>query len=234
MSYCVNCGVELDASAEVCPLCNTPVVNPKALGKKTAIKPFPQEKDQVEELKRADLGWLVSMVALATAVTCGLLNWLVFRGSLWSLAVIGACVLFWVFVIPLVIYHKWSAVLYILLDGATMVLYLYLIARMVDSYEWFHGLGIPITLWVTFVVEAFTLAVLKLPKGYLPVALYFFTALGILTVGLEMTIERFIGIPLHLSWSAVVATVCFIIDIALITTLSRRKWRNELRRRLHF
>ena len=26
MSYCVNCGVELDASAHACPLCGTPVV----------------------------------------------------------------------------------------------------------------------------------------------------------------------------------------------------------------
>ena len=28
MSYCVNCGVELDPSAGICPLCHTPVVNP--------------------------------------------------------------------------------------------------------------------------------------------------------------------------------------------------------------
>lgn len=27
MSYCVNCGVELDPSAGICPLCHTPVVN---------------------------------------------------------------------------------------------------------------------------------------------------------------------------------------------------------------
>ena len=28
MSYCVNCGVELDSSAEKCVLCNTVVINP--------------------------------------------------------------------------------------------------------------------------------------------------------------------------------------------------------------
>ena len=28
MSYCVNCGVELDPSAGICPLCHTPVCNP--------------------------------------------------------------------------------------------------------------------------------------------------------------------------------------------------------------
>ena len=29
MSYCVNCGVELDSTASFCPLCRTPVVNPR-------------------------------------------------------------------------------------------------------------------------------------------------------------------------------------------------------------
>ena len=28
MSYCVNCGVELNPGARECPLCRTPVVNP--------------------------------------------------------------------------------------------------------------------------------------------------------------------------------------------------------------
>ena len=28
MSYCVNCGVELDITATACPLCNTKIYNP--------------------------------------------------------------------------------------------------------------------------------------------------------------------------------------------------------------
>ena len=31
MSYCVNCGVELDGSLQACPLCNTQVINPKGV-----------------------------------------------------------------------------------------------------------------------------------------------------------------------------------------------------------
>ncbi len=234
MSYCVNCGVELDASAKECPLCNTPVMNPREPRIESSATPFPKEKAQVEEIKRADFGWLVSMVSLATAVTCGLLNWLVFPGTLWSLAVIGACVTFWVFMIPVVIYQKWSPFLYILLDGATVALYLYLIARMADQYEWFYELGIPIVLWVTFMIEVFAVAVAKLPKSFLAVALYFFTFLGILCVGIELAVDTYVDGARRLTWSAVVLTVCVIIDIAIITTLSQRKLRNELRRRLHF
>lgn len=234
MSYCVNCGVELDGSARECPLCNTPVINPNEIRREHIATPFPKEKAQVETIERADFGWLVSMVALATAVTCGMLNWLVFRGTLWSLAVIGACVTFWVFMIPAVIYHKWSPFLYILLDGATLVLYLYLIARMTGSYGWLSGLGIPIVLWVTAVVEVFAFAVVKFSKSFLTKALYFFTSLGVLCVGLELAIDDYAEISRTLTWSAVVLTVCVIVDIAIITTLSRRKLRNELKRRLHF
>lgn len=234
MSYCVNCGVELDASATECPLCNTPVLNPREIRTENIATPFPKEKAQVEEIKRADFGWLVSMVSLSTAVTCGLLNWLAFPGTLWSLAVIGACVTFWVFMIPAVIYQKWSPFLYVLLDGATVMLYLYLIARMVDRFEWYYGLGIPIVLWVTFMIEVFTVAVMKLPRFFLAVALYFFTTLGLMCVGIELTISAYLDGPMKLTWAAVVLTVCVIIDIAIITTLSQRKLRNELRRRLHF
>ena len=159
MSYCVNCGVELDASARECPLCNTPVVNPreqmlqKGQGSPGGADktPFPKEKGQVETVKRKDLGILLSMVVLASAATCGILNLFVFQGVPWSLAVIGAGVILWVFMIPAVIYTRQSIYVSLLLDGA-----------------------------------------------------------------------------------AVVLTICVILDIAVITMLSRRRLRNEVRRRLHF
>ena len=65
MSYCVNCGVELDASAEECPLCNTPVLNPREIEKyamqaareRSPVKEeghFPREKGQVEPANKKD------------------------------------------------------------------------------------------------------------------------------------------------------------------------------------
>ncbi|MBR6477139.1 MAG: zinc ribbon domain-containing protein [Lachnospiraceae bacterium] len=234
MSYCVNCGVELDETAKTCPLCNTPVINPKAIKNDKAIAPFPKEKAQVEEIQRADFGWLVSMVCLATAVTCGVLNWLVFKQNLWSLAVIGACVVLWVMLVPAVIYHKWSPYFYLLMDGGAVMLYLYLIARMTESYHWFYHLGVPMTAFTIVVVELLTLAFRKFPRGILTRGLYLFVALGVLCVGYEIIIDLFRNLPVRLGWSAVVLTICIIVGIAIITTLSRRRLRNELRRRLHF
>ena len=54
MSYCVNCGVELDASLGKCPLCNTPVINPSKLEEITRTSPYPKESGQVDVVKRKD------------------------------------------------------------------------------------------------------------------------------------------------------------------------------------
>ena len=105
MSYCVNCGVELEASLRECPLCHTPVVNPKEAGKTVPPSPYPTDRGQVEEVKRKDLGILLSVVLSATAVTCLLLNLLVFNRSLWSLLVIGICICLFVFPFPMVYYR---------------------------------------------------------------------------------------------------------------------------------
>ena len=52
MSYCVNCGVELEPSLKKCPLCNTPVINPNELQKiGEAVSPYPIKTGQVDVVK---------------------------------------------------------------------------------------------------------------------------------------------------------------------------------------
>lgn len=245
MPYCVNCGVELDASAKECPLCSTPVLNPADVlrakgaygerGEKAEVcPPFPKEKGQVESVSRKDLGVLLSMVVLATAVTCGLLNAFVFRGALWSLAVIGACGILWVMMVPAVIYREMPIYFSLLLDGAAVALYLYMLTFQIGSSGWFWGLGLPVTAAVTGIGEILTACIRKLPRSFLTVLLYLLTAIGLLCAGLELLIRRYLMQEMRLSWSAVVMMVCFVLDIALITMLSRRRLRDEVRRRLHF
>lgn len=234
MSYCVNCGVELDASATKCPLCDTPVYNPKAPEPAAQPSSFPKEKGQVEVVKRKDLGVLLTVIVLATAVTCGLLNAFVFRANLWSLAVIGVFLVLWVIMIPVVIYTRQPIYLSILLDGVAVSVYLYLLTFLTGQSGWFYGLGLPIVLLVTAVVEAVTFCIRKLPMSFLTGALYLISGIAVLCVGLELLIDRFLRQEIVLGWSAIVLTVCVIVDITIATLLSRRRLRNAVRRRLHF
>ena len=52
MSYCVNCGVELDKSATKCALCNTPVHNPNEAIDTTAPTPFSHTPIKIDAVKR--------------------------------------------------------------------------------------------------------------------------------------------------------------------------------------
>lgn len=234
MSYCVNCGVELDGSLKDCPLCNTPVINPKELVKEQKKSPFPKEKVPVEMVKRKDMGILVSIVLASIALTCAGLNVLVFKNTYWSVTVIGACMLLWVILLPEIIYHKLNVYLAVVLDGLAVIIYLYLLTWLTSSNDWFYGVAVEIVIFITILLEIYILCLRNLPKSILTYALYTVTAIGVLCVGLEILIDRLLKAEVMVSWSAIVATICIIIDVALICVLSMRRLRNAVRRRLHF
>lgn len=235
MSYCVNCGVELEPSLKKCPLCNTPVINPNELQKiGEAASPYPVKAGQVDMVKRKDLALLTCVVLIATSLCCLLLNLFVFSGSPWSLFIIGACLLLFVLVLPVVIYTKLPIYLSLALDGAAIAFYLYMITFNTKSDSWFIYLALPIVTLVTILVEVFALLLHMFPVAFLTTALYFFVETALLCVGLELLIEHYLNAPLKLVWSAIVLTICAVITASLLTILSRRRLREAVRRRLHF
>lgn len=234
MSYCVNCGVELEKSLKQCPLCNTPVVNPNELEKGQVKSPFPKEKVPVEMIKRKDMGILVTIVLLSIAITCGLLNGFVFNSNKWSVTIIGACLLLWVILIPVILWPTVHPYLAIIFDGIAALVYLYLITWLTSSNAWFYGCGITIVVFLTILLEGYVFCIRTFPRSILTVALYTVTAIGIICLGIELIIDGFVFEDISLQWSAIVATVCTIIDVALICVLSIRRLRNAVRRRLHF
>lgn len=234
MSYCVNCGVALEPSLKECPLCHTPVLNPKQPIHTDTDMPYPASKGQVEIERRKDLGILLSVVLSATSLTCLLLNLLVFKAVPWSLLVIGICICLFVFTIPAVIYTKSPIYISLLADGAAVAGYLYVLTYLTFSDDWFYAIGLPIVIAVTALFELFTLCTRKFPFTVLSVSLYFFIEVPVLCVIIELLIRKFSYDSLYISWSAIVLTVCTIIDIALITIISKKRLRSEIRRRLHF
>ena len=234
MSYCVNCGVELEPSLRECPLCNTPVINPRELEKDAFASPYPKEKGQVEQVKRKDMAILLSAILAATGLTCGLLNLFIIRVSAWSLIIVGACLTIWVMFVPGIIYQKLSPYLSLLLDGVAIGIYLYLITFVTRNDGWFYSLALPIVLWILILAEISALCIKKLPQTILAAMLYFFSTVGILCLGLEIIIDWYLSEKIQLLWSAIVLAVCIVLDITLITLLSRKRLRDEVDRRLHF
>ncbi len=87
---------------------------------------------------------------------------------------------------------------------------------------------------LTVCAECFPLLSRFFPLTILSGSLCLFVEIPFFCVSLELLIKRLLERPYRITWSAVVLTVCVIIDFALITILAKKRLRNEVRRRLHF
>jgi len=233
MSYCVNCGVELDKTAEFCPLCNTVVINltnpPDLLSK----PPYPVEKGSVENLDRKGLAIFLTVVFAAIAVACLMLNLFLFKYGFWSAYAMGACLICWIFTVPAMILRP-SLLLVILLDGAGIAFYCYVIAMQTASMVWYYQIALPIIIAITGLLFLYAYVTKRFKTSILLKTAYVFAEVGILNVVIELSIRHMLDDRFYIRWSAVVLTCCTIVVIALITVMRQKNLRDVVQKRLHF
>ena len=109
-----------------------------------------------------------------------------------------------------------------------------MITWMTQENRWFDDLGLPIVVLLTVILEVFAILYKMLPKSLLWRGFCGITGLGVICIGMELLIDHYYNGTWVATWSAIVATVCLIIDVMIVILLSRRRLRNEVRRRLHF
>lgn len=133
MSYCVNCGVELDFTAKKCALCNTPVINPNIKQEIVDEKPFSDNLSIPAAVKKRFIAFAVSVTMLVPNIVMFFLNVFFIRGSLWSAYVFSSSLLFWfIFVFPFFM-KKSRPYLMWLVDTLAAVLYSYFILVLSGS-----------------------------------------------------------------------------------------------------
>ncbi len=232
MSYCVNCGVELDQTASSCPLCHTAVINPTAPVDRNSPKPFPTQKGEVPPVSRWELAMLISAMLLSVSLCCGLLNFFLRGERVWSLYVIGASVMLWVFFVPPLVLRRMSLLLRVGLDMGAVADYLYLISVDLNGGNWFLGLGLPIVL----LAGAVTLALgyfLRRGRSILSGMTAVIGSIGVFTAGIELLVDRYLHLAWEAGWSIVILAVCVALIIPLIIIRRVPSLREEVRRRFH-
>ena len=237
MSYCVECGVKLEQSLKICPLCHTPVINPnetKLSDIANNTSPFATIKGEVEPMKKYDLGLWLTLVFGSTIIACGLLNFFVFHHNNWSIPVIGACIIMWIFFCPRMFLPKIPISMNLAASGASVVLYELAITLMTENDQWFYELVLPITLVIMLLTSISGLLYKHVSKSLIAAALYLFIDVAFLSIAVECFVDRFIHREFHIFWSAIVFSVCAVISIALIAILSIKRLRVTVRKRLHF
>ncbi len=162
MSYCVNCGVELDNSAKKCALCGTQVINPaKAQSDENITAPFSVEAHIPKTVKARFLASLISVIMLVPNMACLLVNFLIIPGNFWSVHILSTSALFWViFVLPLFkkshkTYFMWS------FDTLAVGVYTFLLMNTFGVSEWYAACALPIIALISAMVLFYIIWVRK-------------------------------------------------------------------------
>lgn len=232
MSYCVHCGVELEESAQRCPLCNTPVIDPAILAAEDAQTFFPTQPAQVEPVSRRGMALLISSMLASVAICCGLLNLVLKPQMAWSLFVVGAAAMLWVWTVLPLITPKTPLWLRLTLDVAAVGLYVWIISLALHGQHWFVGLAVPLLLFSALTVGVMGW-ILKRHHSILSTFTIALAALGLYALEIELCCDRFFSQKLDLGWSLVVCAVCLGLCVPLIVVRRVPSLREEVRRRFH-
>ena len=144
MSYCVHCGVELDATASFCPLCHTRVLDPGQPVDTASPKPFPTRRGEVAPAAKQEVALLITAMLASVAVCCGVLNLFLRADRMWSLYVIGAAAMLWVWLVPPLLLRTMHLYLRLSADVLAVALYVFLISVDLDGSAWYWHLALPI------------------------------------------------------------------------------------------
>ena len=232
MSYCVHCGVELDSTAEFCPLCHTLVQDPVQPVDRESPKPFPTERQEVPLAAKWELAVLISAMLASAAVCCGILN-IFLRAGLWSLYIIGAAVMLWIFLVPPLLRRGLSPVIQLLADVLAICAYVGAIAWNLHGLGgWYLHIALPIILWLGAELLAVMLPIRR-GRSILSTTTIIIGAIGVFPMGVELACDLYFRGVWQPTWSLVVLTIGVALMIPLIVVRRVPSLREEVRRRFH-
>ena len=233
MSYCVHCGVELDSTASFCPLCHTPVLDPARPADTGSPGPFPTRRGEVAPVSKAEAALLITAMLASVAVCCGVLNLFLQAGRAWSLYVIGAAAMLWLWLVPPLLARGMHLLLRLAVDIGAVLLYVYLISVDLDGRAWFLGLAAPLILWGGAVLLILGLVLLVYHRSAITTLTILIGSVGIFVLGVEFLVDRWLFRAWEPGWSLVVLVVCVGMVIPLIIIRRVPSLREEVRRRFH-
>lgn len=234
MSYCVNCGVELDRTRASCPLCHTAVYNPNQPVDLESPTPYPKNVGKSEKVDSSELTSLLTIVFATISVVCGLLNWLVFTRTHWSLYIIGALAMIWVSLVPVFFRDKVNGYVCVALDGVVTALFVGMISVLHPGQGWYLEIALPIIFISTALLEVFYLFNIRLKTSAITKIMVIVGIVAVITVAIQTLIGFHFNRMINLTWSAVVLACCVAVEVILFALTLHKGARNELRKRMHF
>jgi len=233
MSYCVNCGVELERVLKKCPLCGVKVINPAE--KKTAEDkdPLPPNRD---ELKKADRAFWISFISILAAVPiaiCVLCDLLYSKSLTWSLFVLAGVFILWTLCVSSFLFKKFSFFKMVTADIAGILTGLVMLDQISPGKEWLLHIALPIVVYCYLAGLLIAwLSNRKILKG-LGIAAACVTAVAAMMIMIEALLDLSAAGKIDLIWSWFILAPCLSVAALLVLLDKNKRFKQELAKRLH-
>lgn len=235
MSYCVNCGVELEKSERVCPLCGTEVLNPKDPFDPTAAPPYARYRQTAAPRPSRktvlELITLIFLIPITLSVVC---NISISGGITWAGFAVGALLLLWLIVIsPIVaagLRRRSAPAFLILINLGAVLCYLYYI-QSVCGGDWFASFAFPLVATLALMILfLFVIAVYSRLSGLFTLALSVMLT-GIFCVVTESLLNLAFSLRERLTWSLYPMTTLVVLGLILIFIDCKPALKEKLRKK---
>jgi hypothetical protein len=239
MSYCNNCGVELDTDMSYCPLCGSPAGQKKAAAQKPKSNlPFYKDKilseiDNLTATQKRKLFWEISSIILISSIIITLIiNFIINKEITWakyyllvSLSVFSNISFF----------SLWRNRPYLLVIGSfiSTAVPILLIDLISAGIGWGTKLGMPllVSLYTLLIVVVWIIRISH-QKGFNILAMVFL-AVSIYLICIEVFVSLYHKGTVKLSWSIISGSSMIPISVMLFYVHYRLKSGIELKRFFH-
>lgn len=234
MSYCVNCGVELAAAAKMCPLCDTPVINPNIHKISNEDPSYPERIEIPKSSRKRYFATVISLLMLLPGIVCILTNLLLAPETPWSVYVVSSLLMVWfLFLFPFFIKDKYK-LLIVTVDAIATALYLFVFFYFASpDRNWFWQLAIPLDAGV-FAAIGFLTAYFSKKRTVIRSSIAVFATALILTLFICTVVNLYTYSVYVTYFTTIIAISCIILVIFFCIADRKPKLRAWLSRKFFY
>lgn len=221
MSYCVNCGVELEKGCPECPLCDTPVINPREKTSENDKFVYPETIIIPKSLSKKYWVFLISMIMLIPNLVMLILNAFIFENHVVPFISGGFAVAWIWFLFPL-LWKKIMPMLILGIDAIALLTYLYVFEAFVGSSGWFAFVALPVVIILWALGNGFILLFKKTKRKSIRTAAVL-GAINIISFVAEICASTFFLGKLQITISLVITACCLSLMIFFIVLAKSKR-----------
>ncbi len=221
MSYCVNCGVELEKGCPECPLCDTPVINPREKTSESAKSVYPETIIIPKSLSKKYWVFLITMIILIPNLVMLILNALIFDNHVVPF-ISGGFVVAWIWFLFPLLWKKVMPMLILGIDALALLTYLYAFEHFNRNTGWFAFVALPVVIVLWALGNGFILLFKKTKRKSIRTAAVL-GAINIMSFVTEICASTFFLGKLQVTVSLVITACCLSLMIFFIVLAKSKR-----------